>query len=93
MKQQNYFILCRILVTTQKHGIMDFSFNTQNSPNNNPSNYRRIILLNSLGKLLSSLVYNHVENEIERKDILSPNQAGFIKKITKQVTKYLHFLV
>ena len=55
------------------------SFNTQNSSNNNPSNYRRIILLNSLGKLLSSLVYNRIENEIESKDILSPNQAGFMK--------------
>ena len=55
--------------------------------------FHSIILLNSLRKLLSSLAYNHVENEIERKDILSPNQAGFIKKITKQVIKNLHFLV
>ena len=45
-----------------------------------PSNYRGIILLSSLGKLFISLIYNHIENEIESKDILSPSQAGFRKK-------------
>ena len=44
------------------------------------SNYRGIILLSSLGKLFSSLIYNHIDNEIESKYILSPSQAGFRKK-------------
>ena len=49
-------------------------------PKMHPSNYRGIILLSSLGKLFISLIYNHIENEIESKDILSPSQAGFRKK-------------
>ena len=44
-----------------------------------PSNYWGITLLSSVGKLFSSLIYNHNENEIESKDILSPSQAGFRK--------------
>ena len=44
-----------------------------------PSNYRGITRLSSLGKLFSSLIYNCIENEIESKDILSPSQAGFRK--------------
>ena len=44
-----------------------------------PSNYRGITRLSSLGKLFSSLIYNCIENEIESKDILSPSQVGFRK--------------
>ena len=43
------------------------------------SNYRGTTLLSSLRKLFSSLIYNHIKNEIESKDILSPSQAGFRK--------------
>ena len=43
-------------------------------------NYRRIILLRSLGKLFSSFIYNRIENETESKDTLSLTfQAGFRK--------------
>ena len=52
----------------------------KNGSKMDPSNYRGIILLSSLGKLFSSLIYNHIENEIESKYILSPSQAGFRKK-------------
>ena len=44
-----------------------------------PSNYRGVTLLSSLGNLFSSLFSNHIENEIESKDILSPSQASFRK--------------
>ena len=44
-----------------------------------PSNYRGITILSSLGKLFSSLIYNCIENEIESKDILLPSQVGFRK--------------
>ena len=44
-----------------------------------PSNYRGIILLSSLGRLFSSLIYNRIENEIESKDILPPSPEGFRK--------------
>ena len=44
-----------------------------------PSNYRGITLLSSLGKLFNSLIYNRIENEIGSKDKLSPSQAGFKK--------------
>ena len=44
-----------------------------------PSNYRGITLFSSLGKIFSSLIYNRIENEIEKKDILSPFQSGFRK--------------
>ena len=42
----------------------------KNGSKKDPSNYRGIILLSSLGKLFSSLVYNRIENEIERQGIL-----------------------
>ena len=44
-----------------------------------PSNYRGIILLSSLGRLFSSLIYNRIENEIESKGILPPSPEGFRK--------------
>ena len=52
------------------HGIIHSIHN--NGSNEDPSNYRGITLLSSLGKLFNSLVYNCIENEIESKDILSP---------------------
>ena len=51
----------------------------KNGSKMDPSNDRGITLLSSLGKLFSSLIYNHTENETESKDILSPFQAGFRK--------------
>ena len=59
------------------HGLIHSTH--KNGSKMNPSNYRGITLLSSLGKLFSSLTYNCIENEIESKDILSPSQAGFRK--------------
>ena len=55
-----------------KHGLIHSIH--KNGSKKDPSNYRVIILLSSLGIILlssfSSLVYNRIENEIERQDIL-----------------------
>ena len=51
----------------------------KNDSKMDPSNYRGITLFGSLGKIFSSLIYNRIENEIEKKDILSPFQSGFRK--------------
>ena len=57
-----------------------YSFNTQKIGSEmDLSNYRGITLLSLLGKLFSSFLYNHTENEIESKDILSASQGGFRK--------------
>ena len=63
---------------TWNHGLIHTIH--KNDSKMDPSNYQGITLLSSLGKLFSSLIYNHIENEIESKDILSPSQAGFRKK-------------
>ena len=52
----------------------------KSSSKKDPSNYQGITLLRSLGKLFSSLVYSHIENEIESKDIPSPSQIELIGK-------------
>ena len=59
-----------------------------------PSNYRGITLLNSLGKLFSSLICNRMENEIESKDIVSPSQADFRKnyRTTDHIFTLLSFI-
>ena len=62
---------------TWNHGLIHSIH--KNGSKMDPSNYRGITLLSSLGKLFSSLIYNRIENEIESKDILSPSQAGFRK--------------
>ena len=62
---------------TWKHGLIHSIH--KNGSKNDPSNYRGITLLSSLGKLFSSLVYKRIENEIESKGILSPSQASFTK--------------
>ena len=62
---------------TWNHGLIHSIH--KNGSKMDPSYYRGIALLNSLGKLFSSLIYNRIENEIESKDILSPSQAGFRK--------------
>ena len=75
---------------TWKHGLIYLIH--KNGSKKDPSNYRGITLLSSLGKIFTSLVYSRIENKIESKDILSPSQEGF-RKVTKQLTIYLHFLV
>ena len=64
----------------------------KNGSKTDPSDYRGITLLSSLGKLFTALVYNRIENEIKSKDIFSPSQAD-LAKVTEQLTLYLHFLV
>ena len=57
-----------------------------------PSNYRGITLFSSLGKIFSSLIYNRIENEIEKKTYSHlSNQA--LGKTADLLTIYLHFLV
>ena len=56
---------------TRNHGLIHSIH--KNSSKMDPSNYRGITILSSVGKLFSSLIYNR------RKDILSPSQAGFKK--------------
>ena len=53
---------------TWNHGLIHSLH--KNGSKMDSSNYRRITLLSSLVKLFSSLIYNHIENEIESKDIL-----------------------
>ena len=62
---------------TWNHGLIHSIH--KNGSKMDPSNYRGISLLRSLGKLFSSLIYNRIENEIKSKDILSLSQAGFRK--------------
>ena len=76
-KITKYLILSLTLVTTQKHSLIHSVH--KNGSKKDSSNYWRITLLSSLGKLFSSLIYNHIENEIESKYILSPSQASFRK--------------
>ena len=42
-----------------------------------PNNYRNITLSNCLGKLFNSILYNRLQNEIQKSIIFSPTQAGF----------------
>ena len=51
----------------------------KNGSKTDPSDYRGITLLSSLGKLFTALVYNRIENEIKSKDIFSPSQGDFSK--------------
>ena len=62
---------------TWNHGLIHSIH--KNASKMDPSNYRGITLFSSLGKIFSSLIYNRIENEIEKKDILSPFQSGFRK--------------
>ena len=56
-----------------------YPFNSFIGSKMDPSNYRGITLLSSLGKLFNSLIYNRIENEIGSKGKFSPSQAGFKK--------------
>ena len=42
-----------------------------------PNNYRGITLSNCLGKLFNTILYNRLQNEIQKSIVLSPAQAGF----------------
>ena len=46
---------------------------------NNPSNYRGISVLSSLGKVLTGILITRIVRRIEEKFILSESQAGFRK--------------
>ena len=44
-----------------------------------PNNYRGITLSNCLGKLFNSILYNTLQNKLQKNTVLSPAQAGFQK--------------
>ena len=44
---------------------------------NDLNNYRGIALSNCLGKLFNTILYNRLQNEIQKNIVLSPAQAGF----------------
>ena len=44
-----------------------------------PNNYKGITLSNCLGKLFNTILYNRLQNEIQKNIVLSPAQAGFRK--------------
>ena len=43
------------------------------------SNYRPISILSQLDKILEKLIYSRIINFIEKNDLLSENQFGFLK--------------
>ena len=51
----------------------------KSGPKYDPSNYRGITLTSCLGKLFSTLLHIRIENEVEKKKLLSQSQAGFRK--------------
>ena len=53
----------------------------------NPNNYRRITLSNSLGKLFKTILYNRLTTKLQNANIFSPAQAGF----PKNIRSYLHY--
>ena len=44
-----------------------------------PNNYGGITLSNCLGKLFNKILYNRLQNEIQKNIVLSPPQTGFRK--------------
>ena len=58
-------------------GIITFIF--KKGRRNNPSNYRGICVLSSLGKVLTGILSTRIVRWIEEKFILSESQAGFRK--------------
>ena len=44
-----------------------------------PNNYMGITLSNCLGKLFNTILYNRLQNELQKNIVLSPTQAGFRK--------------
>ena len=51
----------------------------KSGPKHDPSNYRGITLTSCLRKIFSTLLHVRIENEVEKKKILSQSPAGFRK--------------
>ena len=51
----------------------------KSSKKDDPSNCRGITLSNCLGKLFNRILYNRLQNELQKNIALSPAQAGFRK--------------
>ena len=54
----------------------------KSSPKYDPSNYRETALASCLGKLFSTHLLVRIENEAEKKKLLSKSQADFRKKLS-----------
>ena len=52
----------------------------KSGPKTDPSNYRGITPTTCLGKLFSTLLHVRIENEVEKKKLLSQSQGGLRKK-------------